>query len=336
MSKDPFHPIDSSILSNYTELTEIGVDIADEIKKGYLGTSSYFTSTFRYLFESETGQLPKSKSKIFFTPGCATTQSRLKEITKQVGHTMTSDYTEADVIIVGTNALQTNNYDNLKSYHIGGGGITELAIGNVTRVEEYLKDNPNSVGVYYCSGYGWSTETIAKYGTVVSPMLIGIDDRIRNQDIPFMSESTFISISNSAVRQALTEETMESILQLIQTYDDDNRKLAAQLLINIDPKKNRHLLWQLFDHSSISYLDNRNKDYQAWLKESNYYQIHDLNAEDMLRLLKKADDLTSEAFLYLEPKARKEIRITNRSMYKVTFTLKEEWLPYLKTKEDGN
>lgn len=335
MKKDPYFPIDSTILKNY-DVDPVGVDFGSEIKRGYLCTSSYFNTWFNFLYEGDNGTLPNTKSKLFFTPGCKTTQSRLREITKQLGHTFTNDYSEADVMIVANNSYCQQSYPTIKTYHLAAKNLNELVIGNDIRIEEYIKENPDVLGVYTDQNK-WSHEIKEAYRTLITPMLIGIRQRVTLESLPFISEDRFIELSNGTTRQPIDEAMIETINQMISGYDDENRKLAAQLLVNIDPKKNRHLLWRLLNSgNSKSYLDNRNKDFQGWLKEVNYYSLYDIKAEAVIRMLRKDGELDHAAFMYLEPFARKEINIYNRDMYRVTFTLKEEWVDYLKSNEDGD
>lgn len=338
MKRGPFIDLDPTIESKY-EIEAIGVRLnstntGDKYEKGYMCDPSYFSSTFEVLYNSTIKALPATKSKIFFMSGCITTQARLKEICKILGHQMTNDYSKADIVVVNDRSYLNDTYNpTILSYHTAASHIRTLTTDseNPSIAKAMMDFNVNSLYMNN-GGNNWYDTTRSSLSKVfVSPLAVAVYDRYDAGEVSIMDEGTFVLISNGATRSPIEETDIEVINQLLSSYTDENENLAIQLMINIDPSVNQHLLWRLFNTGrSKLYVDRRNKDYRAWLEETDAEALYGAAADDVIQKMKAKNTLNKDAFLYLEGFARKEIRVINRDMYKITVTLKEEWQEYLK------
>jgi len=326
--KDPFQTVAPEVLNFWATsfkqnvLPEVDILIGDDLKTGYGLSRNEYNSVKNLITTSNTSTIASS-SKVFFMPGASTTQNRLRGLCKSMDFVMTNDSDKATVIVYNDNAFKEVRFspEDIVSYHIGFEEIKEY----VTQVNGYTYSRHT-----VRKTETWRDEsTVADYAFVASPLMLKLAFDHSN-GLLFMSEKEFVDLCVNVI-QPIDEEMLETLAQLILSSDDDNNKLAAELLVNIDHSKNKHLLWSLYNRtgSRMSWLDNRNKDYKAWLKDSGV-ESYDIKAETMIKRLYNQGSLTSESFEFLEKIARKEISIHNRDMYLFEVKLNPTWQQVLK------
>lgn len=339
MAKRQFLQLDDSILAKYNHPRKIGVVGSNNGERVYLTPVLVFskeqgTPIRQALWEGGTTTLPAAKSKVYFSSGFKTTKSRLRELCKLNDLVFTNNYEDADLFVMGADSYcKESMYDkSYKSYQMfmespsGSATVYKLEYNH----EEYAAEEEIDYALFQEASWNWESHSIDG-SCFLSPVIIAMYEKYLIDNTSVMSEEDFITASNKSIRQPIDEDTCNTIQQLMKSYDDDNRALAVELIINTDPHSNKHLLWNLFNQcSSLFWAANRNKNYKAWLEESEISRYSDKEAESMINYLENKNELNKDSFLYLEGFARKQIRVYNRQMYNIKVTLKDEWQQYLK------
>jgi len=287
---------------------------------------------------TEDGQTFRTKKKAFILPKCNVSQDRMKAALKEHGITVTNDYELADLII-GHDDISTyklNNAEKIPStimmnklwnYEttlgdsddtgvlkaIGDSGVECIVTPQITdRVRYYDVDmNDNLLDVWMLTG-----------------MAVNLAHIIDTTDVSVIDTETVLHAS--ATKLVLDEQLLSDLKTQLNSYNDD-KALAIKIVPNIDYTKNYHLLWQLAqDCNNLEYADNRDKDLQYWLKESNFTTFYRKSAQDMILWLEDRDLLCKTTFRYLEPIVRSEISIQNRDLYTFRVAVKKEYQQYLK------
>ena len=287
---------------------------------------------------TEDGQTFRTKKKAFILPKCNVSQDRLKAALKEHGITVTNNYELADLVI-GHNDISTYKLQN-------GERIPSTVMMNKLWNYETTLGDSNGVIVL---------KTIANSGLecIVTDQ---ITDRVRYYDIDMeeslydvwmltgmatnlahLIDTTDLSVvdpetvlHSSANLLTLDETLLADLKAQLNSYSDD-KALALKIVPTIDYTKNLHLMWQLAqDCNSLEYADNRDKDLQYWLRESNFRSLMRKSAQDMILWLEEKELLNKTYFKYLEPIVRQEISIHNRDLYVFKVSVKKEYQQYLK------
>ena len=287
---------------------------------------------------TEDGQTFRTKKKAFILPKCNVSQDRLKAALKEHGITVTNNYELADLVI-GHDDITTYKLQNAERIP------STVMMNKLWNYETTLGDS-NKTGVL---------KAIADSGLecIVTPQ---ITDRVRYYDIDMndslydvwmltgmainlahLIDTTDLSVVDpetvlhaSANLLTLDETLLADLKAQLNSYNDD-KALAIKIVPTIDYTKNLHLIWQLAqDCSNLEYADNRDKDLQYWLKESNFSSLMRRSAQDMILWLEEKELLNKTYFKYLEPIVRQEISIHNRDLYVFKVSVKKEYQQYLK------
>ncbi|NQY43059.1 MAG: hypothetical protein HRT87_06950 [Legionellales bacterium] len=282
--------------------------------------------------------------RIFVLPGCNATMLQIRNVAKQNNLMITHQLSKADVIIGNKSSLITRNFRNLstKSNAVG-------IISNNNGVMYYRKTGNNDIDYYkhpvLCTSNISSHFQFSYYTTdranssanvLLSGLLVDILYELRNLSTSKLKgvihEDDFLRMSSSIV--PLTEELADTIVSMVNSSNKDDLDLAGNLIVNLDPYKNPHLIHKMLNSAySFMWKFNRNKAVKNWFKSLGY-DYTDNKVHRLVESLHEAGALTHEAFMYFEPIARKQIRLYDRELYDVTFSVKPEYKKYLKKKED--
>ncbi len=287
---------------------------------------------------TEDDQTFRTKKKAFILPRCNVSQDRLKSALKEHGITVTNDYELADLII-GHEEITTHRLQN------GENIPSTVMMNKIWNYETTLGDS-NAVGVLKkiadsgleCIITAKVTDTVRYYDIdiqeslydvwMVSGMALNLAHIIDTTDVSVIDPETVLHAS--ATKMTLDEQLLSDLKTQLNSYTDD-KALALKIIPTIDYKKNYHLLWKLAqDCNSLEYADNRDKDLQYWLKESNFSSFMRKSAQDMILWLEDKELLNKINFKYLEPIVRQEISIHNRDLYVFKVSVKKEYQKYLK------
>jgi len=287
---------------------------------------------------TEDGQTFRTKKKAFILPKCNVSQDRLKAALKEHSITVTNNYELADLVIghedISTYKLQ--NAENIPS---------TLMMNKLWNYETTLGDS-STTGVLKavadsgleCIVTSQITDRVRYYDIdmeeslydvwMLTGMAVNLAHLIDTTDLSVVDAETVLH--SSANLLTLDETLLADLKAQLNSYSDD-KALAIKIVPTIDYTKNLHLMWQLAqDCSSLEYADNRDKDLQYWLKESNFRSLMRKSAQDMILWLEEKELLNKTYFKYLEPIVRQEISIHNRDLYVFKVSVKKEYQKYLK------
>ncbi len=287
---------------------------------------------------TEDGQTFRTKKKAFILPKCNVSQDRLKAALKEHGITVTNNYELADLVI-GHNDISTYKLQNAER-------IPSTVMMNKLWNYETTVGDSNSTGVLKviadsgldCIVTDQVTDRVRYYDIdmkdnlydvwMVTGMAINLAHLIDTTDLTVVDPETVLH--SSANLLTLDETLLADLKAQLNSYSDD-KALALKIVPTIDYTKNLHLMWKLAqDCNSLEYADNRDKDLQYWLKESNFSSFMRKSAQDMILWLEDRELLNKTNFKYLEPIVRQEISIHNRDLYVFKVSVKKEYQKYLK------
>lgn len=276
----------------------------------------------------------RSYKRAFILPKCPVSLDRVKSIAKERNIVIVNDYEKADFIISHDSFHERfESSDNIKSTCL----LAKLWNYNLvsdTQGRLPIVDNSKMLCIYdnkwsqHVSS--WNCTTNCLYDTwLITGMALDIAYRLETGAINgVLDVNTLMHAATST--QEITEEMIELIARMIQSYNDEDHEIVAKLLPTIDRTKNHYLLWKLFqDASKITWKFKRNKDVQYWLNNLEY-DYENYSAEKMILKLEKKGQLDNKSFRFLEPICRKEIQIYNRDLYVFQVSVKPKYQEYLK------
>ena len=287
---------------------------------------------------TEDGQTFRTKKKAFILPKCNVSQDRLKAALKEHGITVTNNYELADLVI-GHEDITTYKLQNAEKIP------STVMMNKLWNYETTLGDSSRTGVLKAIADSGLEcivtpqiTDRVRYYDIdmndslydvwMLTGMAINLAHLIDTTDLSVVDPETVLHASANLL--TLDETLLADLKAQLNSYGDD-KALAVKIIPTIDYTKNLHLMWQLAqDCSNIEYADNRDKDLQYWLKESNFSSLMRRSAQDMILWLEEKELLNKTYFKYLEPIVRQEISIHNRDLYVFKVSVKKEYQQYLK------
>ena len=287
---------------------------------------------------TEDGQTFRTKKKAFILPKCNVSQDRLKAALKEHGITVTNNYELADLVI-GHDDITTYKLQNAERIP------STVMMNKLWNYETTLGDSSRSGVLKAIADSGLEcivtpqiTDRVRYYDIdmndslydvwMLTGMAINLAHLIDTTDLSVVDPETVLHASANLL--TLDETLLADLKAQLNSYNDD-KALAIKIVPTIDYTKNLHLIWQLAqDCSNLEYADNRDKDLQYWLKESNFGSLMRRSAQDMILWLEEKELLNKTYFKYLEPIVRQEISIHNRDLYVFKVSVKKEYQQYLK------
>lgn len=287
---------------------------------------------------TEDGQTFRTKKKAFILPKCNVSQDRLKAALKEHGITVTNNYELADLVI-GHSDITTYKLQNAERIP------STVMMNKLWNYETTLGDSSRTGVLKAIADSGLEcivtpqiTDRVRYYDIdmndslydvwMLTGMAINLAHLIDTTDLSVVDPETVLHASANLL--TLDESLLADLKAQLNSYNDD-KALAIKIVPTIDYTKNLHLMWQLAqDCSNLEYADNRDKDLQYWLKESNFSSLMRRSAQDMILWLEENKLLNKTYFKYLEPIVRQEISIHNRDLYVFKVSVKKEYQQYLK------
>tara|TARA_R110000787_G_scaffold28514_1_gene77796 strand:+ start:57 stop:713 length:657 start_codon:yes stop_codon:yes gene_type:complete len=164
-----------------------------------------------------------------------------------------------------------------------------------------------------------------------SKMSLALAKLIEDGEMQVIETDTILN--QSANRIPLTEELMEDLKKMIDSYDasDEEIEMAGKIIPTIDPTGEPVLLYNYAGEflDQISYKYNRNKDVMYWMDKHDISYLSRLNAEEAIKYFEERDLLDSRCFRALEVKCREQISIHNRELYTFKVQVKPEYRKYM-------
>jgi|694.fasta_scaffold00097_80 hypothetical protein len=258
---------------------------------------------------------------------CPVSLDRVKHEIKNKKLKLSNNHLTSDFIIT---------HDNLEFEFHGKTipNITSLFIkGNAFSAFSYKYNN--KAKSLLCSKHDWVVRKANNFGYTKTWYAQVFLVKSKAIEIAYLIDTNVVQdvlninsiLNNSTNLVALDEKLLDLLKGMISSSNTDDLEIAGKIIPTIDQSKNYHFLWALYRtcDTDIRYKFTRNKDVQFWI-DNNKYDYKHLYPGEFIEELKKNNDLNSEAFIYLEKVARKEIRITNREIYNFTVSIKPEYL----------
>lgn len=316
------------------------------IETVYLDESAGIHDNIEGLLESSKATSLSSYKKAYLLPNCRVSADRVKSALKEHGVVLTGDYMKAEIYITHDSiSTRSESSENISTrYLLNQLWNYEAVESGCNSIDKYCEENSrggNLARVIYdpkCEGwisrYNNDFHSMPYEGWMMTGMAVNIAHRIDTGEATTMNVNTVLH--SSANKIEITEELIEQLATMLNSYDDENLEMAGKILPTIDYTKKKHLMWKLGQEiGSNIYRISRNKDVDYWKSISNVEDYYHKSALDMIKHLEHRDQLNKEAFKYLEPTVRKEIRIENRDLYVFRVEVKPEYKKYLKNEENN-
>lgn len=274
-----------------------------------------------------------SYKKAYVLPLCNVTNARLKATLKQHGISMTTDLDKADFII---------GHDNIYDIYNGMGYSTPVNklmyfIYNGYKIpgqkNEYaLMENRTTIGQHV---WRMDYDSLPHDSYILTGLALEVARRVQDGELDVVNIDDVML--TSANKTPLTEDTLAMLISSVNSYSDEDVKIAAKILPTVDHTQNRGLFFKLcreVGHTILYNKFNRDKDVQYWAESTDMDRLSSLTAEDAIKYFEEEGVLDSETFKMLEPECRKEIAIYNRDLYTFTVQLKPEYRKYFKKQKN--
>jgi hypothetical protein len=316
------------------------------IETVYLDESDSIYDKIENILESSKATSLSSYKKAYLLPNCRVSTDRVKSALKEHGVVLTGDYMKAEIYI--THDYISNRCESSENistrYLLSEIWNYEAVEDGCNSINKYCEDNMRNgerARVIYdpkCEGwvnrYNTDFHAMPYEGWMMTGMAVNIAHKIDTGEATTMDVDTVLH--SSANKIEITEELIEQLGTMLNSYDDENLEMVGKILPTIDYTKKKHLMWRLGQEiGSNIYRISRNKDVDYWKRVSKVEDYYHKSALDMIKFLEGRDQLNREAFKYLEPTVRKEIRIENRDLYVFRVEVKPEYKKYLKNEENN-
>ena len=323
----------------FDEAVEVGLLMKNlDIEEIYLSESLSQYDKVKDLLETETTADLTTVTRAFILPMHNVSTDRLKAALKEHKIGITNDYEKADFIIP-----HTNFYDFYQSvdtipqtkliFKLCNGYYSNAHRQSVIDYHEKTDNNvildKNSLGGQYQYSIDYESAPYDSY--CFSKMSLILADLIDKGEMQVIETDTILN--QSANRVPMTEELMEDIKKMVDSYSvsDEEIEMAGKIIPTIDPTGEPYLLYKYAESflDNILYKYNRNKDVLYWMEKHNISYLSKLNAEQAIKHFEEKEILDSRCFRALEVKCRQEIQISNRELYTFKVQVKPEYRKYM-------
>ena len=323
----------------FDEAVEVGLMMKNlDIEEIYLSESLAQYTKIQTLLETETTADLTQVKKAFVLPMHNVSTDRLKAALKEHKIGITNDYEKADFIIPHTNfydhyqSVETIPQSKLMFKLCNGYYSNEHRAGvadyYATTGNNVILDK-NSLGDSYQHNIDYVSAPYDSY--CFSKMSLALADLIDKDELQVIETDTILN--QSANRVPLTEELMEDIKKMVDTYSasDEEIEMAGKIIPTIDPTGEPYLLYKYAEDflDNCSYKYNRNKDVMYWMDKHKIAHLSRFNAEQAIKYFEENGMLDSRCFRALEVKCRQEIQIHNRELYTFKVQVKPEYRKYM-------
>jgi hypothetical protein len=323
----------------FDEAVEVGLLMKNlDIEEIYLSESLSQYDKVKDLLETETTTDLTQVKRAFILPMHNVSTDRIKASLKEHKIGITNDYEKADFIIP-----HTNFYDFYQSvdtipqtkliFKLCNGYYSNAHRQSVIDYHEKTDNNvildKNSLGGQYQYSIDYESAPYDSY--CFSKMSLILADLIDKGEMQVIETDTILN--QSANRVPMTEELMEDIKKMVDSYSvsDEEIEMAGKIIPTIDPTGEPYLLYKYAESflDNILYKYNRNKDVLYWMEKHNISYLSRLNAEQAIKHFEEKEILDSRCFRALEVKCRQEIQISNRELYTFKVQVKPEYRKYM-------
>lgn len=324
----------------FVDMVTVGF-VTSQVEDIFLSESIAQYDKVQDLLTTETTADLTVVKRAFVLPMHNVSTDRLKAALKEHKIGITNDYEKADFIIPHTNFYETyTNIPNIPQtkmmFKLANGYYChdhrpltqdyEARTGNNIIIESRSQDNMYQHNMNY--------ESAPFDSFIFSNMSLVLADLIEKGEMQVIATDTILN--QSANRIPMTEQLMEDITKMIDTYSSsaEDIEMAGKIIPTIDPAGEPYLLYSFSDMlENASYKFNRNKDVQYWLDKYKICRLSRLNAEEAIKHFEELGQLDSRCFKSLEVKCREQIQINNRELYTFKVQVKPEYRKYMENAE---
>lgn len=269
----------------------------------------------------------KDKQKYFIITSSSTPTGNIKEYVKMANGKLTKDLDKADYIVFDESAFKTVEFQ--ATYKLKYTSGVRAVITSATtyqnwhnhqdavskKIDETLVDSQHN---YYSAFY--KQNSIAAAGALdMYPEKI-----LHPYDL---------GIASGSITE-LTEETVKSVLSMINSRNDEDKSLANHMIGTFNYEKDLILTWEfsrkLYREGYSYYLNRRMKSVRNFI-DKYYEKFNHMDAAAFFKYCKLKELLTPEIFSKLYKSIQSDITVLNNpGVYTLKFEMKPEYKELLK------
>jgi len=283
----------------------------------------------------------KAKDKLYILPGVGIPKFKIKEYSKSMKATVTTDITKATVIIGSENLNifdehytqpSSNNLfmERLSAYYVQE-TTEEITLHNGDKVTDIIFSN-NAIRadleeVLISPEYLHKKREELNY--MVFPLTLNVIYNVLTKKLPILNEMELHRKFSSSVK--LTDEsTFNNLMSMLGSSDRDSKDLAVELLCNCDIDGGDYEIWKLSQNFGTAIgSNNRSANLRFFLDASKFHQYRVLNTiEQMFEYFYEKEILTKEIIEKELEKAEEKRKVHLQNMtniFEVTIGLKKNY-----------
>ena len=269
----------------------------------------------------------KDKQKYFIITSSSTPTGNIKEYVKMANGKLTKDLDKADYIVFDESAFKTVEFQAV--YKLKYAGDVKAVITSATTYQNWHNHQDivskqvdetlvNTLHNYYSAFY--KQHSIAAAGALdMYPEKI-----LHPYDL---------GIASGSITE-LTEETVKSVLSMINSSNNEDKSLANHMIGTFNYEKDLILTWEfsrtLYRQGYSYYLNRRMKSVRNFI-DKYYEKFNHMDAAAFFRYCELKDLLTPQIFSKLYKSIQSDITVLNNpGVYTLKFEMKPEYKELLK------
>lgn len=267
-------------------------------------------------------RVPTKGDKMYFLNGVTVPRFKIKKFCKDKGPVVVKYIESCNLAIIGKNTIKEHfdwdyyyrlDKDEIKTYLNNWIMNNEIIVDNVW-AEELLSIIDNVDDLYYDHGGNYNQRNYIEKASItlddrptVTSLSVNLYDRLQkilNLTCDIIDESTILKQLNSTV--IMDKEIYESIQRLMDSSDNENMKLAMELMSNCDYDNSAMYLLLLLKKYSTKIYNMSNKNHVNFKAMLNYFGFtsnsnFNIDVDDIIEKLKKRKLLVPSQLNILVP-----------------------------------
>lgn len=311
-----------------------------------INESSY--TKFTKLFGGKDEKMIGKGDKVYVLSGCKIPQFKIKDFLRTKGAIMTGDITAATLFVGNDRVFE--HHSEYEAHQLNSlSMIMRMCYYNATQEEDedtspiptnYERDD---VYMQYYSealpesfrfsklAATYNQSTSIRYGGLesmycITPYVANVAYELLSRKIPTISDECLMKqLPNSS---KLDADLCGQLIAMAKSSDEDNHKVAHEILANSDYKDAEFYIYKLAKDMFSGLSHSRYKNIKLFVEESEIGKFYFMVEEEMVNYLYKHDKLNKEALDYLMPKISRAfetgLKNTASSIFQVKYEVRPE------------
>jgi len=255
--------------------------------------------------------------KVYTLPGCKVPGFKVKEFLRTLEATITGDISKATVVIGNKNLMQRNyggealllgNKSLIFKTTVQITPISEHVIGEDTEsMQSYDRDRTVMMTMPYARQltYEHRNDKMSEIAEFMTPYAANVIYYILSKKLEVVNEEDLLLQLPTTTK--LDREMYDRLVVMFSSTDEEDRKIAAELLANSDFSEGELYVYLLSKDYYWEIERSRYKNIGLFVEKSGWNQVYRKDEDDYLKEHLVAGTLTKEHLHYLLPEVHKNV-----------------------------